>query len=287
MKIGFIGLGIMGSAMANNLLKSGFELNIYNRSKEKIKELTSNNFKFFNNPKLLAQNSDIIFMMLSNDEACDNVVSAANGLLEGLSEDKVLINFSTVSPYYSQKLCDAAHSKNALFLEAPVVGSKIPAHNATLIILCAGDEKAYETVSPYFEKLSKKVLYLDKTPNASYLKIVNNQVMGITMQALAEGLQLAKKLNLDLNVVLNLLNSGAFANSMFELKGKNILANNYEVNFPYEHMQKDLGFAVQLAEDKKLFSPALSIVNETYKKGLSNYSKADMCAIFETLNKDV
>ncbi|HHS48388.1 MAG TPA: NAD(P)-dependent oxidoreductase [Desulfurella acetivorans] len=108
--------------------------------------------------------------------------------------------------------------------------------------------------------------------------------MGITMQALAEGLQLAKKLNLDLNVVLDLLNSGAFANSMFDLKGKNILNNDYNVHLPYEHMQKDLGFAVKLAEDKEAFCPALSIVNETYKKGLSYYSKQDMCAIFEALN---
>lgn len=284
MNVGFIGLGIMGSAMANNLLKSGFKLNIYNRSKQKLNELTVNNFEFFDKPKLLAQNSDIVFMMLSNDEACENITNSNDGLLEGLSQDKIVVNFSTVSSYYSQKLCDEVHSKNALFLEAPVVGSKIPAQNATLIILCAGDKKAYDTASPYFEKLSKRVFYLNEVPNATYLKIVNNQVMGITMQALAEGLQLAKKLNLDLNLVLDLLNSGAFANSMFELKGKNILVNNYDTNFPYEHMQKDLGFAVRLAEDKKAFCPALSIVNETYKKGLSNYSKADMCAIYETLN---
>lgn len=284
MNVGFIGLGIMGSAMANNLLKSGFKLNIYNRSKQKVNELTVNNFEFFDSPKLLAQNSDIIFMMLSNDEACENITNSNNGLLWGLSQDKIVVNFSTVSSYYSQKLCNEVHSKNALFLEAPVVGSKIPAQNATLIILCAGDKKAYDTANLYFEKLSKRVFYLNEVPNATYLKIVNNQVMGITMQALAEGLQLAKKLNLDLNLVLDLLNSGAFANSMFELKGKNILVNNYDTNFPYEHMQKDLGFAVKLAEDKKAFCPALSIVNETYKKGLSNYSKADMCAIYETLN---
>ncbi len=284
MKVGFIGLGIMGSAMANNLLKSGFKLNIYNRTKEKIKELASDNFEFFDNPKLVAQNSDIIFVMLSNDEACDNVINADNGLIEGLSKDKILVNFSTVSAYYSKKLYDFVRTKDILFLEAPVVGSKVPAQNATLIILCAGDKKAYEVANVYFEKLSKKVIYLGDVPNASFLKIVNNQVMGITMQALAEGLQLAKKLNLDLNTVLDLLNSGAFANSMFDLKGKNILADNYEVHFPYEHMQKDLGFAVKLAEDKKAFCPALSIVNETYKKGLQNYSKADMCAIFETLN---
>ncbi|PMP69224.1 NAD(P)-dependent oxidoreductase [Desulfurella multipotens] len=284
MKVGFIGLGIMGSAMANNLLKDGIKLNIYNRSKQKINELATDNFEFFDNPKLVAQNSDIIFLMLSNDEACENVVNSENGLLEGLENGKIVVNFSTVSASYSQNLYDKVKNKNALFLEAPVVGSKIPAQNAQLIILCAGDKKAYETVNPYFKKLSKRVFYLDNIPNASYLKIVNNQVMGITMQALAEGLQLAKKLNLDLNVVLDLLNFGAFANSMFELKGKNILSNNYEAHFPYEHMQKDLGFAVKLAEDKKAFCPALSIVNETYKKGLANYSKIDMCAIYEALN---
>ncbi len=262
MRLGFIGLGIMGVAMANNLLKSGFKLNIYNRSKQKINDLATKNFDFFDNPKLVAQNSDIVFLMLSNDEACESVVSSKDGLIEGLSDNKIIVNFSTVSAYYSQKLYDTIHNKNALFLEAPVVGSKIPAQNAQLIILCAGDKKAYEAVSPYFEKLSKRVFYLNNVPNASYLKIVNNQVMGITMQALAEGLQLAKKLGLDLNTVLELLNSGAFANSM----------------------QKDLGFAVKLAEDKKAFCPALSIVNETYKKGLVNYSKVDMCAIFETLN---
>jgi 3-hydroxyisobutyrate dehydrogenase-like beta-hydroxyacid dehydrogenase len=118
MKLGFIGLGIMGSAMANNLLKSGFRLNIYNRSKEKVKDLTSDNYEFFDNPKSLAQNSDIIFLMLSNDEACENVVSSNNGLLEGLSSDKTVVNFSTVSPYYSQKLCDEVHKKKCVIFRS-------------------------------------------------------------------------------------------------------------------------------------------------------------------------
>ena len=286
MKIGFIGLGIMGNFMALNLLKNGVMLNVYNRTKEKAEEHIKKGAIFLDSPKEVAKKSDIIMLMLSDSKAVSNITDGNDGLLEGLDGEKIIINMSTIEPDYSAMLYKKIKIKSpsSLFLEAPVIGSKIPAKEGTLIILAAGDKKAYDLSTGYFNMIGKKVIYLKDVPKASYLKIINNQIMGITMGALAEGLSLSKKIGLDDNTVYDIVNSGAFANPMFQLKGKNIIDNNYETNFPYKHMQKDLDFAVKLSGEFKAFSPLTSAINNSYILGYDKFKDEDMCAIYKTLN---
>ena len=285
MKIGFIGLGIMGNFMALNLLKNGVALNVYNRTKEKSKEHIKKGATFLDSPKDVAKKSDIIIIMLSDSKAVSNITDGDYGLLEGLDGEKTIINMSTIEPDYSVALFEKIKIKSpaSLFLEAPVIGSKIPAKEGTLIILAAGDKKAYDLLIDYFNMMGKRVMYLGGIPKASYLKIINNQIMGITMGALAEGLNLSKKIGLDDNVIYDIVNSGAFANQMFQLKGKNIIENNYETNFPYKHMQKDLDFAVKLSGEFKAFSPLTSAINNSYILGYDKFKDEDMCAIYKSL----
>lgn len=283
MKIGFIGLGIMGQGMASNLVKNGLALHVYNRTKQKAEPLIQQGAVLAGNTQALARQSDIIFLMLSDDKACDDVAGGDAGLLSGLDNTKTVVNLSTVSPAYSQSFNEKVKQTGARFLEAPVVGSKIPAQNATLIILAAGGRQVFDAVEPYLEKMGKKTFYLGGVPNASYLKVVNNHVMGITMMALAEGMSMAKKIGLDLNAVYEVLNAGGFASPLIAAKGKGILNGNFDTNFPYKHMQKDLGFAVRLAEDFKCFCPALSAVNDAFKKGLHEHGDEDMSAIYRVL----
>ncbi|MHB1647111.1 MAG: NAD(P)-dependent oxidoreductase [Candidatus Acididesulfobacter diazotrophicus] len=284
MKIGFIGLGIMGNFMALNLLKNGVELNVYNRTKEKAKEHIEKGALFLNSPKEIAEKSDIIILMLSNSKAVSSITEGNGGLLNGLHEKKIVINMSTIEPDYSCELHERVKSKSSLFLEAPVIGSKIPAKEASLIILAAGDKEAFDASDKYFNMIGKKIEYLGDVPKASYLKIINNQIMGITMGALAEGFALADKIGLDKNIIYDIVNSGAFANPMFQLKGKNIINNDYETNFPYKHMQKDLGFAVKLSEEFKTFCPLTCTIDNSYILGYKKFKDEDMCAIYKSLS---
>ncbi|MHB8282896.1 MAG: NAD(P)-dependent oxidoreductase [bacterium] len=149
--------------------------------------------------------------------------------------------------------------------------------------MAAGDKEAFDTSDKYFNMIGKKIEYLGDVPKASYLKIINNQIMGITMGTLAEGFALADKIGLDKNIIYDIVNSGAFANPMFKLKGGNIINNDYEPNFPYKHMQKDLGFAVKLSEEFKTFCPLTCAIDNSYILGYKKFKDEDMCAVYKSL----
>ncbi|WP_448589173.1 NAD(P)-dependent oxidoreductase [Thermodesulfobium sp.] len=285
MKIGFIGLGIMGSGMANNLLKSGFDMYVYNRTREKAKELESNGAKFCSTPKELAEKSDLVFIMLTDVGACKAVSEGKDGFLEALGKGKIVANFSTVHPNYSLELCSLVKERGALFLETPVLGSKIPAQKGELVILAAGDKEAFEKCTSAFEKISKKVMYLGDVPKASYVKVVNNEAFATSLTAYLEGLAFARKIGLDPEMVFNILNSGALANPYFEFKIKKVLANDFETHFSFENMKKDLGYAVSVADEFKCYCPTLAAVNEVFKKGLKKHAKEDMSAIFKVFDE--
>jgi 3-hydroxyisobutyrate dehydrogenase-like beta-hydroxyacid dehydrogenase len=285
MKIGFIGLGIMGSGMANNLLKSGFNMYVFNRTREKAKELENNGAKFCSTPKELAEKSDLVFVMLTDVEACKTVSEGKDGFLEALGKGKVVVNFSTVHPNYSLELCSLIKEKGALFLESPVLGSKIPAQKGELVILAAGDKEAFEKCTNAFEKISKKAMYLGDVPKASYVKVVNNEAFATSLTAYLEGLAFAKKIGLDPEMVFNILNAGALANPYFELKVKKVLDNDFETHFSLANMKKDLGFAVSVADEFKSYCPILAAANETFKKGLKKHAEEDMSAIYKVFDE--
>ena len=188
---------------------------------------------------------------------------------------------STVDADTSLESYRLAHEKGALFLEAPVAGSRKPAEDATLTIMAAGDRELYDSSLPVLEKMGKKLLFLGETGKASRMKLANNLVMCGMLTALSEGIALAAGSGLDTAQLLEVLDSGAVTNPMFRLKGPQIAANKeFPTAFPLKHMQKDLRLALQLAEEvgQPLFVTAT--INELYKKTLAeNLGDADFAAI--------
>jgi len=177
---------------------------------------------------------------------------------------------STVDAGTSLESALRTHEAGALFLEAPVAGSRKPAEEATLTIMAAGDRELYDSLLPALEKMGRKILFLGETGNASRMKLANNLVMGGMLTALCEGLALASGSGLDTAQFLEVLDSGAVSNPMFRLKGPQIAANGeFPTAFPLRHMQKDLRLALRLAEEigQPLFATAT--VNELYKAALA------------------
>lgn len=281
MNIGFVGLGIMGSAMATNLLKAGFRVTVWNRSADKYAPLVDLGATVAGSPRAVAASSDVVIAMMANPTAVLAVRDGEEGIVAGLLPGSGYLDMSTVDVKTSQESARLAHEKGALFLEAPVAGSRKPAEDATLTIMAAGDRELYDNTLPALEKMGKKILFLGDTGQAARMKLANNLVMGGVLTALCEGLALASGCGLDTAQLLDVLDSGAVSNPMFRLKGPQIVVNeSFPTAFPLKHMQKDLRLALQLAEEVEQPLFVTATINELYKKALAEgLGDADFAAV--------
>ena len=270
MNIGFVGLGIMGGAMAANLLKGGFKVTVWNRSPEKCTSLVALGATVADSPRAVAQSADLVIAMMADPAAVLSVRDGSNGIISGMAAGKGYVDMSTVDADTSIESARLARQRGALFLEAPVAGSKKPAEDGTLTIMAAGDRELFDSSLPAFEKMGKKFLFLGESGSAARMKLAVNLVMGGMLTALCEGISLVSGSGLDSAQLLEVLDSGALAAPMFRMKGPLISANKeFPTAFPLKHMQKDLRLALQLAEDvgQPLF--ITSTVNELYKAALA------------------
>lgn len=281
MKIGFVGLGIMGSAMAANLLKAGFDVSVWNRSHEKYTGLMELGAGIATSPKSLAASSDIVIAMMATPEAVQEVRDGDCGIVAGLHPGNGYVDMSTIDAATSLNSARLTHAAGARYLEAPVAGSRKPAEDATLTIMAAGDSDLYERALPLFEKMGRKILFLGETGNAARMKLANNLVMGGMLAALGEGMALAAKSGLDEAQLLEVLDSGALSNPMFRLKGPQIAANGeFPAAFPLKHMQKDLRLALRLAEEVHQPMYVTATVNELFKTALAEkLGNSDFAAV--------
>lgn len=265
-KIGFIGMGIMGKPMATNLLKGGYELYVWNRTREKCRELISAGARWGESPAALARNCEVTFAMLADPAASMEVCMGPEGVISGIGEGRGYIDMSTVDPQTAKKISESITEAGGRFLEAPVSGSKKPAEEGTLIIMAAGDRSLFQEAEKAFNLMGKMALYLGEVGRGAQMKLCVNMIMGGMMAAFCEGLALASQKGLDLKDVLAVLDAGAMSNPMFRMKGGLIVSDDFPVAFPLKHMQKDLRLALLMADEEGLSLPAAAVVNELFKK---------------------
>ncbi|XP_038905815.1 glyoxylate/succinic semialdehyde reductase 2, chloroplastic-like isoform X3 [Benincasa hispida] len=240
LRVGFLGLGIMGAPMAQNLIKSGCDVTVWNRTKSK----------------------------------CDPLINLGAKYVDVSTVD------DTTSKLISARIKDAG----ALFLEAPVSGSKKPAEDGQLIFLTAGDKSLYETVAPFLDIMGKSRFYLGDVGNGAAMKLVVNMIMGSMMAAFSEGLLLSEKVGLDPNDVVEVISQGAISAPMYKLKGPAMIKSHYPTAFPLKHQQKDLRLALGLAESVSQSTPIAAAANELYKVAKSHgLSDQDFSAVIEAL----
>jgi len=287
MKLGFVGLGIMGGAMAANLVKVGFAVTAWNRTSDKCKPLAALGAKIASSPREVAEASDIVFAMMATPSAVESVRDGNDGIVAGLKPGKGYVDMSTIDVETSQESARLAKEKGALFLEAPVAGSRKPAEDGLLTIMAAGDRELYDRSLPALERMGKKILFLGDAGNGARMKLANNLVMGGMMAAFSEGMALASASGLNLSQLLDVLDSGALTNPMFRLKGAAIAENgSFPAAFPLKHMQKDLRLALRLAEQVEQPLFATATVNELFKEALSRgLGDSDFAAVSRVIRK--
>ncbi|KAJ7951612.1 Glyoxylate/succinic semialdehyde reductase 2 [Quillaja saponaria] len=282
--VGFLGLGIMGAPMAQNLIRAGCDVTVWNRTKNKCNPLISLGAKYKSSPEEVAASCDVTFSMLADPQSALDVACGKHGAASGMSPGRGYVDVSTVDAATSKIIGGHIKSTGALFLEAPVSGSKKPAEDGQLIFLTAGDRSLYEAVAPLLDIMGKSRFYLGDVGNGAAMKLVVNMIMGSMMASFSEGLLLSEKVGLDPNILVEVVSQGAISAPMYSTKGPSMIQSLYPTAFPLKHQQKDLRLALGLAESVSQPIPIAAAANELYKVAKSHgLSDQDFSAVIEAL----
>ncbi len=262
-KIGWIGLGNMGNPMSKNLLKAGHEVTVWNRTKSKADEVLAEGAKWADTPKEIAEKCDFIFTMVADGPTLQSVTLSENGVVAGLSANKIVIDMSTVSPEESAKVNDAIEAKECKFIRGPVTGSTVLAQNATLGILASGDKAAYDKALPLFEAMGKNQFYVGGAEEARVLKLALNVMIGVTSQMMAEAVVLAEKAGLDVAQVCEVMAGSAVGSPLVNYKKALVSAGDYKAAFSVNLMMKDFDLAFAAAKQYDVAMPVTAITRQS------------------------
>jgi len=286
-KIAYLGLGTMGSGMASNLLKAGYQLTVWNRSAEKCKPFARKGARVADTPADAARDVDLVMYILSNDEAVEDVVLGASGILRGIQEGQIAIDMSTVLPETSLRELEAYAKRGVDFLDAPVFGSKQESAEAKLWIMAAGNKAIFEKVKPVLTKLGQTVHYFGKNGNATAMKLVGNLIVALELEALSEGLVLARKAGLDLSTVMEVVKVADFRSPLLVSNGQNILKRDFSTSFALKLMLKDAGLIEKFAGSLQSPIPGLRVVEKTLKSAVAlGFEKENASAVIKALEKE-
>jgi 3-hydroxyisobutyrate dehydrogenase-like beta-hydroxyacid dehydrogenase len=285
--VGFLGLGIMGGPMAANLRRGGHDVVVWNRSPDKCGPLVALGARRAESPAAVVDAAGVTFAMLADPHAAERVVFGRDGVLAGMTGGKGYVDMSTVDEATSGLIAGAVTEAGGRFLEAPVSGTKKPAEDGTLIILCAGDAELYGEVGPLLDLMGKKRVFLGGVGRAARMKLVVNMIMGGMMTAFCEGLALADRGGIAAADLLDVLAAGALANPMFAVKGDQIRRGAFTPAFPLKHMQKDLRLAAELGDILAQSLPVAEAANEVFEDALAaGLGDEDFCAVYKTVRED-
>ena len=281
--IGWVGLGNMGIPMCKNLMKAGYHLTVYNRTKEKEKPLTDAGAATIEKAASLFNTCDIVFTMVSDDEAAKEIYTGKEGLLFNTnSKGKLLINTSTISPETSKWIAAQCKEAGVAYLEAPVSGSVKPAEDAALIILTGGPKETFEAAKPVLDCLGKLVLHLGDYGLGSVAKLAINLLVGFNMQGLAETVLFAQKHGIDIKDMLTIVNEGGCGNGTTKAKTPVILSGDFTPAFTVKNYAKDL----RLAKGVGIETPMANALHDTYQKALQQFEQEDAMAVIKLLDKE-
>nr|XP_043624029.1 probable 3-hydroxyisobutyrate dehydrogenase-like 1, mitochondrial [Erigeron canadensis] len=263
-RIGWIGTGVMGQSMCSHLIKAGYTVTIFTRTKSKAQSLLNNGAHWAPSPFALATQSDVVFSIVGYPSDVRHVLlHPTSGALAGLSPAGILVDMTTSEPSLAVEIAKSAAEKSCFAVDAPVSGGDRGALNATLSIFAGGEESIIKKLSPVFSLLGK-VNYMGGSGKGQFGKLANQVTIASTMVGLIEGLIYAHKSGLDLNVYLNAISTGAAGSKSLELYGQRILKRDFEAGFYVNHFVKDLGICLRECEKMGISLPGLALAQQLY-----------------------
>jgi 3-hydroxyisobutyrate dehydrogenase len=283
--IGFIGVGMMGSLMALRLLRTGYQVTAYNRTREKLRDLVEHGAKIADTPRELAAHNNIVISCVSNDQALEAIMYGQDGVLAGASAETTLIDMSTVSPDASRKLHAAAQEKGMRMIDAPVSGSTPAAKDGQLVILVGGEHEVYEQCQPILEILGRASHYVGPAGSGTIMKLVINALLGVGMQAISEAVTLGQKAGLDRQTLLEVLGQTAVIAPAHKGKLENMKNDEYPLQFALSLMRKDLDLVTRLASEFSVPLPTISAAEQMYTAALAQGSEGDFSRVAQLMEK--
>lgn len=264
--IGFVGTGVMGRSMAKNLLKAGYRLNIYNRTKTSAQELVKRGATWKNTVADLAEESQLIISMVGYPKDVEEVYLGEEGLLAHAKEGSYLVDMTTSSPLLAKKLADEGKKKGIHVLDAPVSGGDIGARDAKLVIMVGGETEDFNAVKPVFEVMGNNIIRQGSAGSGQYTKMCNQITIASNMIGVTEAMAYAQKSGLDPLRVLESIGGGAASSWSLSNLGPRMIAGDYAPGFYVKHIIKDIKIALDSAQEMGLLTPGLELAKSLYEK---------------------
>ena len=284
MGIGFIGTGLMGQPMARRLLAGGYALTVWNRTAEKAKSLLETGASWADSPKAVTQASGVVITMVTDSRASEEVICGRNGVLQGTHPGLILIDMGSIPPEVSRSIALRAKEKGVPMLDAPVTGNPKVASEGKLGIMVGGPKETFDACLPIFEKMGIKIVYVGENGAGTTLKLINNLILGVAIEAVAEALVLARKAGIDPQKVIEITSVGGARTGAMETRGPRMARHEFSPHFSANNMYKDLSSVMRLAEEAGVSLPATSIAMEMLRAAKSRgKGDFDSCVVITVL----
>jgi 3-hydroxyisobutyrate dehydrogenase-like beta-hydroxyacid dehydrogenase len=286
-RIGFIGIGLMGSHMARHFLHAGYPLTVWNRSKEKAADLLAAGAAWASSPREVAHTSDVVITMVTDSNASEQVICGSDGALEGSRKDTILIDMGSIAPEMSRSIAERALAQGVLMLDAPVTGNPKVAQAGKLGIMVGGPRKTFEACLPLFEILAAKIVYVgEQNGMGTTLKLINNLILGVAIEAVSEAMVLSAKAGIDPQKVIDITSVGGARTGAMETRGPRMIKRDFSPGFSTDNMYKDLSSVIKLADEHGVCLPATTTAWDILRAAKSRGNGAlDSCCVMTVLEE--
>lgn len=274
--IGFIGVGVMGKSMVRNLMKNGYKLYIYTRTKSKVEDVIEEGAIWCDTIAECVKDAEVVMTMVGFPKDVEEVYFGANGIIENAKAGSYVIDMTTTSPKLSKKVYEAGTSKNLFVLDAPVSGGDVGAKNATLSIMVGGDKAVFDKCYPIFQAIGTKIIYQGPAAFGQHTKMANQIALAGAIAGVCEALSYAKRVGLDPQTMLNSISEGAAGSWQMSNMAPRILKNDFEPGFFIKHYIKDMKIASEEAKDVNLELDILNNVLRMYAELAEDEKLADL-----------
>ena len=286
MKIGIIGIGMLGEAVVLNLLNSGYDVAVYNRTKEKTIEVEKKGAKVMDSPKTVAENAELIIIIVKDSTAVREVAFGENGIIESKNEKLIVADMSTIDSIESKNIANQFQQNHIQKLEIPVMGGPNVAITGKLVMMASGPKDSFDQCKTIFEKIANKVFFLGEQGTANSIKLAMNLQITMLALSLSEGITLLKKANVDPKIFLEVLNSTYFKTGMSQNKAFKMIEGNYDATFTLANLKKDITTMTNAAKDLGIELPMISKAEEIYKNAINEgLGDLDYTGIIEYIKK--
>ena len=285
-KIGIIGMGMLGNAVALHLLDSGFEVTVYNRTKEKTTQAREKGAKVVTSPKEIAENSELIITVVKDAAAVKEISFEKDGIIEGKHEKLIVADMSTIDPTESKNISRKFQEHNIHKLDIPVMGGPNVAISGNLVMMVSGNKESFDHCKNVFEKIANKVFFLGESGVAHSVKLAMNLQITMLALALSEGIILMKKANVDPKIFLEILNSTYFKTGMSEKKAFKMVDSKYDATFTLSNLKKDISTITSAAESLGIQLPMIKKAEQVYENAVKEgFGEIDYTGIIEYIKK--